>query len=199
LSVKNWANLLAALVFKLQTHYNSDMQQSMMEQCPDCKVWLPAVVGAGHRYVGASPSCWTLFSALVNGGEPPLAPHPFNALLLDAYTVQHPGQPSPQAIQSVAVHLLALYGVIESGVAPEQVLWVRQRAVRGDARERHARFTWLTPPDFAGRLTIVDVVASVTPQARAEQANTYIRAIWNLWSAKHGDVICRWYAVAVDA
>lgn len=164
-----------------------------LEQCPDCRVWLPAVEGAAHRYIGASPSCWALFSALVNAGEPPLAPHPHNGLLLDAYAVQHPGQPSSQAIQSVAVHLLALFGVLEAGMAPEQVLWIRQRAVHGEAPERHARFAWLTPPDFTGSPTIADIVAGTTPQNRTERAIAYIQAVWRLWASPHRTTIAGWY------
>jgi hypothetical protein len=57
-------------------------------------------------------------------GPRALAPAPTNALLGDAYAAQHPGTPSPQAIQSVAVHLLALYAVLEKGVASEMALWV---------------------------------------------------------------------------
>lgn len=173
-------------------HYNPTMQPKL-EQCPDCRVWLPAVEGTAHRYVGASPSCWAIFSALVNAGEPPLAPHPLGALLLDAYMAQHPGQPSPQAIQSVAVHLLALYGVLEAGVAPEQVLWIRQRAVRGDAPERHTRFAWLTPPDFTGSLTVADIAAARTPQIRTEQAIDYIQSVWKLWAQSHRTAIAGWY------
>lgn len=156
-------------------------------------MWLPAVAGQGHRYVGASPSCWACFSALVNAGEPPLAPHPHNALLLDAYMVQHPGQPSPPAIQSVAVHLLALYGVIEAGVGAGQVLWIRQRAVRGDAPARHARFAWLTPPDFTGSLTFADIVSGATSQGRTAQAITYIQAVWTQWTQLHWTTIAGWY------
>lgn len=89
-----------------------------LEPCPDCGALLPPSSGVGHRYVGASAACWELFAALNNAGEPPLVPSTFNGLLTDAYMVQHPGVPSPQAIQSVAVHLLALYGVLERGVDP---------------------------------------------------------------------------------
>lgn len=173
--------------------YNRSMNHVVLEQCPDCKVWLLAVSGAAHRYVGASPACWGVFSALVNGGEPPLAPHPLNSLLLDAYMVQHPGQPSDQAVQSVAVHLLALFGVLERSVAPEQVLWIRQRAVRGDAQQRHVRFTWLTPPDFTGSPTISDIAAGATPETRTSNGVHYTKTIWGLWTSAHGATIAEWY------
>src|SRR5690606_37658695 len=119
---------------------------------------LPAGDGPTHRYIGASPACWAIFSALLNAGEPPLAPGPMNGLIGDAYAAQHPGTPSPQAIQSVAVHLLVLYGVLERGVAPDQALWIRQRALRDQTQSRRARFTWMTPPSFAGSLTVADIV-----------------------------------------
>ncbi|GIK76010.1 MAG: hypothetical protein BroJett021_49980 [Chloroflexota bacterium] len=165
-----------------------------LEQCPDCGAWLPpASEGAIHRYIGASPACWAIFSALVNAGEPPLAPHPLIALLPDAYAAQHPGVPSAQAVQSVAVHLLTLYGVLECNVAPEQTLWIRQRAVRGAAIERHVRFVWLTPPDFAGSPTVADITAKELPAARTEQAIHYIEAVWNLWAQRHQPTIAAWY------
>lgn len=181
-----------------QANYNRPMTTTQLEQCPDCRAWLPGVATAAHRYVGASPACWALFSALANGGEPPLAPRPDHGLLIDAYMVQHPGLPSNQAVQSVAVHLLALYGVLAKGVAPEDALGIRQRAVRGDARQRHARFTWLTPPDFAGSPTVADIVVGASPEIRAERTTYYVRAIWELWASQHLATIAAWYARYVD-
>ncbi len=60
-----------------------------------------------------------------SGGHPLLASHPFAPLLTDAYAAQHPGVPSPQAIRSVAVHLLTLYGVLVRGVPPKNALQIR--------------------------------------------------------------------------
>ncbi|HLF87607.1 MAG TPA: DUF5946 family protein [Anaerolineales bacterium] len=81
--------------------------------CPGCRALLPDIDGPTHRYIGASPACWGIYTALTGGGEPPMAPAPSNTLIVDAYAAQHPGTPSPQSIQSVAVHLIALYGVLE--------------------------------------------------------------------------------------
>lgn len=106
------------------------MSPGELETCYGCGAALPPFDGPTHRYIGASAACWDLFSRLLHGGEPPLAPAPLNALLLDAYAVQHAGTPSPQAIQSVAVHALTLFGVLERGVAPDQALWLRQRILR---------------------------------------------------------------------
>jgi hypothetical protein len=71
-------------------------------------------------------------------------------MLIDAYAVQHPGQPSPQAIQSVVVHLLTLYGVFVAGVAIDKTAWIRQRALRKRREDKRDRMGWLSPPSFAG-------------------------------------------------
>lgn len=161
--------------------------------CPGCGVSLPAVEGPTHRYIGASPACWAIYTALHNGGEPPLAAGPFNGLLVDAYAAQHPGVPSDQAIQSVAVHLLTLYGVLVRGVSPANALWLRRRGLREHHGPKHGRFHWLTPPDFAGSLTVADIAQAVTPTARTEQVERYIRTVWSLWAQQHAATIAAWY------
>jgi hypothetical protein len=154
----------------------------MLEICPGCGAALPASDGPAHRYIGASPSCWAIFTSLVNAGEPPLAFAPLNQLITDAYAAQHPGIPSDQAIQSVAVHTLTLYAVLVRGVEPGRALWVRQRTLRG---ARRGRFFWLTPPSFHGAPTIADIVRQTTPAARTTEAQHYINDVWQRWSLLH--------------
>jgi hypothetical protein len=164
-----------------------------LEPCPDCGALLPPSSGAGHWYVGASAACWELFAALNNAGEPPLAPSALNGLLTDAYMVQHPGVPSPQAIQSVAVHLLVLYGVLERGVDPGRALWIRLQALDERHGPKHGRFSWLTPPSFAGSLTVADIVKQPTPGERTAVLQQYVTSIWSLWAARHAATITAWY------
>ncbi len=130
---------------------------------------------------------------MVNAGEPPLAPHSWNEMLTDAYAAQHPGVPSAQSIQSVAVHLLVLYGVFVRKASPNQALWIRQQAVREPAAVRHARFTWLTPPNFEGSLTIARVAQAPTPAARTTLVVEYIEQVWHLWSKTHLAHLEEWY------
>jgi len=169
------------------------MAQPEFETCPDCRVVLPRFDGPAHRYVGSSPACWALFAALINAGEPPLAPAPLNGLITDAYMAQHPGHPSDQATQSVAVHLLALYGVLVRGVAPENALWIRRRALREGRQPKHSRFRWLAPPSFEGSLNVADIVQAPTPEARAAQARSYVRQVWELWAPQHEPTVAGWY------
>lgn len=113
--------------------------------------------GAGHqrahaRDMESSPGCWQAFGEVV-GRE--YADPEFGAvrrLTADTYAIQHPGRPSPEAIQSVCGHLLSLCLIIEKGgsfsFGERGIRWVIQRK---------GRFTWLTPPSMLGEITVVDV------------------------------------------
>lgn len=171
---------------------NDNHPANQIEICPDCGAHLSPFDGPIHRYIGASPACWAIFSAL-NVGEPPLAPGLHNGLLVDAYTAQHPGKPSPQAIQSVAVHLLALYSVLVQGADPADALQIRLRALRDATRSRRDRFTWLTPPDLTGGVTVATIAAAPTPAARTELLNALVGEVWARWAAPHGDTVAAWY------
>ncbi len=166
---------------------------TQLEPCPDCRALLPASDGPTHRYIGASAACWALYTALHNGGEPPLLPSATNTLLVDAYAAQHPGTPSAQAIQSVAVHLLALYGVLERGMDPQRALWIRQQALSERRQPKLHRFEWLAPPDFAGTITIAGIVQQPTPAARTAYVRRYLDSVWGVWSAAHRNTVAAWY------
>ena len=160
--------------------------------CPDCGALLPESDGPTHRYLGASAACWAIFSALNNAGEPPLAPGPWNGLLTDAYAVQHPGTPSDQAIQSVSVHLLVLYGVLDQGLEPDRALDIRIRALGPEPSSKHRRFHWLTPPDSPYSHTIADVAGQETPHGRTATAERWIGEVWDAWSI-HRSQAASWF------
>ena len=161
--------------------------------CPGCRAALPASDGPVHRYLGASAACWAVFGALVNAGEPPMTPAPHNRLLIDAYASQHPGVPSPQSIQSVAVHLLALHGYFVRDVAPEHLLRLRQRALAAPPGQKHGRFVWLEPPDFSGSITVAEIAALPTPATRTALAARYLDDVWARWCVRWGDTVGEWY------
>lgn len=174
------------------------MPAADLTPCPGCGVRLPPSDGPTHRYIGASPACWAIYSALLNAGEPPVAPTPALAQLVDAYAAQHPGAPSNQATQSVAVHLLALYGVLVRGVAVDRLVWLRKKVLRARPGEKHGRFQWLTPPAFAGSLNVADIAGAPAPPARAELVERYVHQVWERWAQGHAPTIARWYAEFVE-
>ena len=177
----------------------------MLSPCPGCGALFPHFEGPTHRYVGASAGCWALLNYVVTTGEPDTAglieqsrvqenPVPVPAIdglpLLDsvfgdAYGVQHHGENSPQAIQSVAVHLLNMYGIISGQTT--QPGWAIGRALR-----RRGIFHKLNPPALGSALTIRHLFAGggvVTPVTRSQ----YVTSVYEAWMALHRSTVEQWY------
>jgi hypothetical protein len=164
-----------------------------LETCPGCQAVLPTIEsGSIHRYMTSSATCWAIFNSL-NDPEHPLAPNEFNNLIVDAYAVQHPGTPSNQTINSLAVHSMVLYGILTRGFKPDQALWLRQRPGRFKSTEKHSRFHWLTPPSFDSSLNVSDVAAGNTPLERSRLVERWVKDVWSRWSDLHQDQIGIWF------
>jgi hypothetical protein len=163
-----------------------------LSACPGCGAALPPSDGPIHRYIGASASCWAIYTAL-GVGEPPVAPSPLRELLVDAYAAQHPGVPSEQAIQSVAVHLIALYGVLVRGHVPGDGVALRTRPLREQTGSKRGRFRWLTPPDFTRTVTVTAIATAPTPAARAALVDDCVRSVWAAWAPGYEATIAEWY------
>lgn len=167
-----------------------------LEVCTDCGVRLPTFDNDNrprHAYIGASASCWDVFTRLWHADDPSLEPMPLNALILDAYCVQHHGVPSPAAIQSVAVHLLALYGVLRRDVPAGRVQWIRERMVRPMKVHRHDRWYWLEPPDQTALPTVRSIVEATDATKRAEAAQHYVTSVADLWLDQHESDARTWF------
>jgi hypothetical protein len=163
------------------------------EICVGCKAVLPKLIGgATHRYMESSPSCWAAFG-LLNDPTYQLEPSAFNALVVDAYAAQHPGVPTNQTINSVAIHLMVLYGVFEQKHQPNQALWLRMRPGRPSQTAKHNRFFWLEPPSFDSSLTVADVIAAATTQERSKIAKVWIQEVWQRWSELHHQQVATWF------
>jgi len=103
------------------------------------------------------------------------------------------GFPSPQAIQSVAVHLLTLYGVLVKGMAPDQALWLRLRSLRDGKQPKHSRFHWLTLPSFIDSLKVIDIVQASNPVERMVLLQRYVELVWSIWAQAHQVTVAQWY------
>jgi hypothetical protein len=168
------------------------MNRTGLEPCPGCQALLAPFDGPTHRYIGASPACWAIFSAL-GVGAPSVAPSPLRELLVDAYAAQHPGLPSNQAIQSVAVHLIALYGVLVRDHAPADAIALRTRPLREQTGPKRGRFYWLTPPDLSRTVTVATIAAATTPAARAALVDDCVHSVWAAWAPQYEATIAAWY------
>lgn len=154
------------------------------EVCPGCGLVLPVVDGGRHPYIGASASCWALFTKVLarEYGDPAyLAIH---RTTVDAYAAQHPGLPEPRSITSVNVHLVGLYLVLERRLEPGFV-----GTVIGDLTKQNADLRWLPPPATLGSVTVIEVSrqdASIRDHEDAVRA--WARSVWAAW-APHRETI----------
>ncbi|MGH2393582.1 MAG: DUF5946 family protein [Candidatus Limnocylindria bacterium] len=153
---------------------------------------LTSVDGPTHRYIGASPACWDVYTRAL-AGDPPIGERRGAALVVDAYAAQHPGEASPQATQSVAVHLVVLHGVNLHGVSPADLIALRTDAVAvGRSQGGYPR---LLPAPSEWELTIHDVVAAPAPD-RPGIAGDYVDSVLAAWSIHHAEQISDWYRAA---
>jgi len=112
---------------------------------------------------------------------------PEHRLIVDAYAAQHPGRDSPQSVRSVALHLIALHLVLEKGTSPARAT----AALRHHAKRRD--FTWLTPPEDPGSVTVVDLYVEAGRERYAELCFAWAASVWRSWSGHHA-VIRAWAA-----
>jgi hypothetical protein len=138
----------------------------------------------------SAPGCWALWGELDARllSDPGTAS--YRQQLVDAYAVQHPGTPGPQAIQSVAIHLMSLYAQLERGFPSDRIPGVIEPLLRAKGT-----FHWLAPPPFAGALTVVDIAAS--EHDLEVRGRTWARSAWQAWAAHHAQVKI-WYELALD-
>jgi hypothetical protein len=168
----------------------------MFEPCPGCAAEFLPRVGPTHRYIGAHAGCWALYAEfLASGtasparlrssrvrpwtGHEPASRRDLGTLLVDAYAAQHHGTPSPAAIQSVAVHLLVLCGVLRNGLAVEHAQWARRRALRV-----RGVFRWLQPPERGASMALRQVFLE-EGTAEGFDISAYVASVFDAWMSTH--------------
>jgi Family of unknown function (DUF5946) len=162
--------------------------------CPGCYAQLAVAGGPTHRYIGASAACWDLYGKLL-AGEPPMPVSPLSPLLVDAYAAQHPGDDSPQATQSVAVHLVALTAVLDKGRRIADAMALRVAAVEvGRAADGYPK---LDPVPSEWDATIADL-SSAGASGGVPPLGHYVEGVHERWAALHGDTIHGWYQAAAS-
>ena len=98
-----------------------------LKACVGCGALVPDTEGPTHRYIGASPGCWVAYGRLSENEASDFRYMRHPQLTVDAYFAQHPGEPSPQSIRSVAVHLVGLHLQLERETSTEGLYATRQR------------------------------------------------------------------------
>jgi Family of unknown function (DUF5946) len=154
--------------------------------CFGCGGSVPDIDGPSHRYMLAAPGYWAAYTGMLGGGlRAPAGSagdrvHP--ALTVDAYAVQHPGAPNPQAIQSVWVHLIKLHLALEQGWPSSTLVAIRQAGADLDVVRPS-----LPPPPSMGPVTAIDV-SEASSAAAGELIVRWVDGAWQAWHEHHDDV-----------
>lgn len=157
----------------------------MEETCAGCGARLPRHDGPTHPYIGASSGCGSEYSRVLAHEYGPLGYPPVHRLTVDTYAAQHPGTPSRQAVQSVAVHLIGLHLWLERRLPATEIT-----AQIGDA-VRRGGFHWLEPPSDQGvrKAHQIDLSTDVEEHTRAIEG--WAGSVWDAWH-EHADTLRRW-------
>jgi hypothetical protein len=131
----------------------------------------------------SSPACWAAYGEVLARKYSDPAYFAVHRLSVDAYAVQRPGQPSPQTLQSVAVHLVRLCLLLERGLPME-----RANAAMLAASEQEKGFVWLAPPASRGALTVVDVKDAKDVEDHMRRVRAWAASAWQAWAPHHATI-----------
>lgn len=107
----------------------------MIETCRACGgVFAPMPGGPTHAYMASSPGCWATYAAVLarEYSDPPLFAR-CHRLTVDAYALQHPGNPGERrARQSFWIHGASLWMVLRLGRSHTEATAVLKVLAKGD-------------------------------------------------------------------
>jgi hypothetical protein len=154
---------------------------------------VPDTDGPTHRYLGASPGCWAAYGELSEKEASDYRYMRHHQMTVDAYCAQHPGTPSPQAVRSVAVHLVGLHLQLEREPSAEGLYAARQR-IASLGKGGELNLAWLEPPASPGEVTVLHMLGAGDPEEYGERALEWAKAVWEAWSDHH-ETVRRWAGV----
>jgi len=158
----------------------------MKDTCPGCGESFPANRGATHEYIGASAGCWDTYTQVLARDYSDGDYFKVHGLLVDAYSVQHPGIPGRKSVQSVCVHLIALYFWTVQGVDVPLLVEARRKAVLCSNM-----FEWLEPPTGPYNLTVKSVMSARNAEEHNSIVKSYAHDVWRKWHCHH-DTVSAW-------
>jgi len=150
----------------------------MKTRCLGCGAEFDEMDGPTHKYMTSSPACWARYGELLGVLATRHDLQAVRQMCVDAYAVQHPGTPNPQAIQSVALHLLSVRRYLVEGlpIVPLRVIGEK------------GAFVWLTPPATRGARTVADMPIHGTANVLRDAARSWVESAWAAWAPHHRQV-----------
>ena len=140
---------------------------------------VPDIDGPTHAYLGAPAGCWAIYCQVLAKDYSDAGYFASHQLVVDTYSVQHPGTPERRTIQSLAVHLITLGLAMESDLSPSRMPHIRKRTVE------RGGYHWLEPPGSNYDVTILDIAAAEDVADRTERVSAWANHVWAFWTPHH--------------
>ena len=155
-----------------------------MSACPQCGVDLPDEDGPTHRYFGASPACWAAYGQVLEREYADPAFFKNHRMTVDAYALQHPGDRSPQAVQSVNIHLISTTLIFKYNAKSERELKAMQTISAASKKDKNL-FEWLKPPASLGHVTVLELLPMTRLDDYLKAVEDWARSAWQAWESHH--------------
>jgi hypothetical protein len=159
------------------------MNAGRTTRCIGCGGLVPLMEGPTHPYMESSPGCWHIFGQLLAHQFAEPSSQLLRRLTADSFAVQHPGHPSPQATNSVCVHLISLCLIVEQARTVEYAERVMAEAIR-----TQAKLFWLAPPASLGAVTVADLAAIEGSAHDDVRVRAWAESAWSAWTPHHATV-----------
>lgn len=141
--------------------------------------------GPVHRYMMSSPACWDAFGGVLACEYSDPALMPTHRLSVDTYAMQHPGDDSRAAVQSIGLHLARLMIQLASPLPPKET----NNVMLGLGQRKSSLPTLRGPRAF--RMTVAEVAPHAGTAKHAEIVREWARSTWDDW-AEHHIIIRAW-------
>ncbi len=152
-------------------------------KCFACRGSFVDIEGPVHKYMRSSVGCWAAFGEVLAREYSDAAYFEVHRLTVDAYAVQHPGEPSKQTIGSIGVHLMRLCLFHEKGLTGKNA-----NAAMLGASKHKSSFVWLEPPVTLGSITVADLLDTKNIENHKSMSRKWAKSAWDAWSDHHSTI-----------
>ena len=160
------------------------MKRSDYINCFACGSRSLNIEGECHQYMLASPGCWMMFTEVMEREFSDLRYWRGHQFTVDAYACQHVGRKEDKrALNSVNIHLAALYGIFEEGLSLSEVPKLRNQF--SQFYKGKDMLEWLEPPETFGPLTVFELWDNENADLHYEIAERWARSVWSAWAQQY--------------
>jgi hypothetical protein len=150
------------------------------EKCNSCGAVTLRGSGLVHEYMTSSSGCWEQFGLVLAREYSDPAFMKIHRVTVDTYAAQHGGG-DPRAIQSVNVHLVALYLIHEINMSLDLIPGVMEKVII----KYKTTFKQLEPPTYEITANAAEILKAKSAEEHSKYVMNWSKSVWRSWSGQH--------------